>query len=399
MRAEVQPSERILSLDVLRGLALFGMLIVHFYDHAGEGAGISALAQAGVGLLLSGRAYAMFALLFGAGFALQLARARSRGVPFTATYLRRLAVLALFGAVAHGIFGFNVLLGYAVWGAVLLLVQRWSTRVLVVLALLTSYGSMTYYMGRTVVRRQTMTLDERKAANVAMQADFTAGWALLDEARDQPSLAAAVPYRVRNMAWFYSQAWFVGMGLHLFLWGMVAIRLGYLQRPERHMRALALIAGASLAAWIAGMSLNLLGLEQPWLAMLLGWLMSPSQECLMFFYGAVVLLLLAKSRSVTRRLAWFAWPGRAALTNYFIQIVTIDLLLSRYGLGLGKFAAWAVVPAAVGMFGMQLLASRWWFARYQVGPLEWIWRALTHGRKPVFLRVAPAGRIPAAEAG
>lgn len=396
MRAPVQPSERIVSLDILRGLALFGMLIVHFADHAAEGAGLAGSALEAVQLLVSGRAYATFALLFGAGFALQLARARSRGAPFTATYLRRLGVLALFGAIAHGLFGFNVLLGYAVWGTVLLVVQRWSTRVLVVLAVLTSYGSATYNLGLMRFMRQTMTLPERTAAYAAMGADFEAGWALLDEARDQPTIAAAVPYRIRHMAWFYRQAWFVGMGLHLFLWGMVGVRLGFFESPQRHLRPITAVAGAGLvtcAAWLLWQSIEL-----EWQGALLYWVTSPWSEWLMFFYIGVVLLLLAKSRAAARWLSWFAPPGRAALTNYFIQIVTIDLLLSRYGLGLGEFAAWAVIPAAVAMFGLQLLASRWWFGRYQLGPLEWVWRGLTYGRRPAFLRLAPVTAAPLAPA-
>ena len=78
--------------------------------------------------LIETKSHGTFAVLFGAGFAIQLRRAEARGAPFAAIYLRRLGVLALFGFAAHAFFGFNVLLGYAIWGAALLLIRTWSTR-------------------------------------------------------------------------------------------------------------------------------------------------------------------------------------------------------------------------------------------------------------------------------
>ena len=58
--------------------------------------------------------------------------------PFAGFYLRRLAVLALFGLAAHAFFGFNVLLGYAVWGVPLLVIRKWSSRALLVTALVSA---------------------------------------------------------------------------------------------------------------------------------------------------------------------------------------------------------------------------------------------------------------------
>ena len=85
---QVAPSDRITALDVLRGLALLGMLLVHFHDHAAEGTGWSEAVGVAIDRLLSEKAFTTFSLLFGAGFAVQLARAEAKGLPFVPMYLR-----------------------------------------------------------------------------------------------------------------------------------------------------------------------------------------------------------------------------------------------------------------------------------------------------------------------
>jgi len=108
-----QQFDRIGVLDVLRGIALLGMFLVHFSNYSSEGTGIAGVYQKAVRLLVEGRFWAMFGILFGAGFAIQFRRADSRGERFVPKYLRRLFGLAAFGFIAHAVFGFNVLLGYA----------------------------------------------------------------------------------------------------------------------------------------------------------------------------------------------------------------------------------------------------------------------------------------------
>jgi len=130
--------KRIASLDILRGLALLGMFVVHFHDHSTEPGGLDDVVRTLIWRLIEGKSHGTFALLFGAGFAIQLRRAETRGRPFAGFYLRRLAVLALFGLAAHAFFGFNVLLGYAVWGVPLLAIRKWSSRALLVTALVSA---------------------------------------------------------------------------------------------------------------------------------------------------------------------------------------------------------------------------------------------------------------------
>src|SRR5262245_909795 len=102
--------ERLAALDVLRGIALFCMILVHFHQRMRiEMPGVENLIGWGVYRFVEQKAWATFAFLFGAGFALLLRRLEARRQPVTAIYLRRLGMLAVFGIVADLGFGFHIL--------------------------------------------------------------------------------------------------------------------------------------------------------------------------------------------------------------------------------------------------------------------------------------------------
>src|SRR5215210_7814132 len=124
----VAPAERVESIDILRGLALFGILAanirgfaapaaVYFAPHLFFHAFPDKLAQAFIDAFVQGKFITIFAFLFGVGFAVQLERADARGARFTWTYVRRMLILFCFGLV-HGLliwFG-DILLVYALTG-------------------------------------------------------------------------------------------------------------------------------------------------------------------------------------------------------------------------------------------------------------------------------------------
>ena len=131
----VDSDHRLHTLDILRGLALFGMILVHFHQKMRiEVTGLEDLIGWCVWILVEQKAWGIFAFLFGVGFAVLLRRLEARNAPVVAIYLRRLAGLAVFGVIAQVGFGFSILLAYAAWGVVLLFIRRWSTPALLATA-------------------------------------------------------------------------------------------------------------------------------------------------------------------------------------------------------------------------------------------------------------------------
>src|SRR6516164_11299299 len=129
-------SERILFIDVLRGMALFGILAANMrgffapmdaYMHTGVlyHSRADLVTQAFIDIFVQGKFISIFSFLFGMGFAIQMSRAEARGARFMGFYPRRLLALALFGLI-HGIliWAGDILLTYALAGAILLLFRK-----------------------------------------------------------------------------------------------------------------------------------------------------------------------------------------------------------------------------------------------------------------------------------
>ena len=382
-------TDRLYVLDVLRGMALLGMFLVHFSEFSSDGNSADAVYRNGVYILLEERAWATFAILFGVGFAIQLRRSEARGDSFVANFLRRLAALAAFGFAAHAFFGFNVLLGYAIWGLPLLLMRRWSVRALAIALIVSTTSWSTYAIATgaySVARRGDR-------ATVAQLDSSAARYRAFNDANHKAQQAtnyrAVVAARLEHMRWFYAQpySFLPVFNLTLFLLGLLGLRLGLFDEPERHRRLIVSLAVFGVVSWVAewwifpalprvtGVSF----MTELVLTRLTYGLGLVRSMWLAFTYIGIVLLLVAYEPKWLWRLAVFAWTGRMALTNYMIQIAILDLTFSKYALGL-------TVRPLVG-FGMALalfladaLFSRWWLARFRYGPLEWLWRSITYAR-------------------
>lgn len=381
----VGPSERIRSLDLLRGFALLGMFIVHFHVRSTEPGGFDDLIRTLIWRLVETKSHGTFALLFGAGFAIQLRRAEERGRPFAGLYLRRLAVLALFGVAAHAFFGFNVLLSYAVWGVPLLLIRRWSTRALLATATLSAASVGLYYLGSMLYLMATAGPASVEASFQARRAAAVAVNAALHAAEAQPDYLGLLTARLHHMAWFYSQpfSFMPGATVSLFIAGLLLVRHRAFERPQAHRRLFAVMIGFGVISWLADD-----WLFPRWGVGLVGIL---RDQWLTFAYVGGALLVLSYRPSLAVSLGALANAGRMALTNYLIQIAALDLLFSGYAIGLGQVRPPVGFAAALACFAAEVVFSTVWLRHYRFGPVEWLWRSLTYGRmQPMRREVLPA---------
>jgi len=375
-----KPAGRIDALDILRGLAILGMIVVHFHQHMRlEVAGAEDLIAWGVWMLVEQKSWGTFAFLFGVGFALFLRGLESRGQPVVPIYLRRLAALAAFGVLAEAVFGFNILFEYACWGLVLLLVRRWPSPALAALALL------------AVCARPLATW-----------------WAGTPMPPPHPALAGAVgtaeqgaaflPLIAARWALFranFPDTWpelLPDVNLALFVVGLLAMRHGVIEDPRRHRRLILAAMGYGALVWIVWWALLRpvvdqapAGAAQP----LMGFGLFDDRWLCFTYIGAVLLLVSARP-AWTRRLALFGEAGRMALTNYIAQVVIVDVLASGYGAGL-RLRPLLYAPAAVLLFALLALASRAWLGRFRMGPLEWAWRCVTYARPQPLARMVAVG--------
>ena len=137
-------SGRIATLDILRGFALFGMIVVHFHQNFRLSVPESAHTRVEdwignfIWMGVEQKSWGTFAFLFGVGFAVLMRRAERRGGAVVALYLRRLGALALIGVALDAFTGFAILLDYALWGVPLLFIRKWPTGVLLLVAVISA---------------------------------------------------------------------------------------------------------------------------------------------------------------------------------------------------------------------------------------------------------------------
>jgi uncharacterized protein len=391
--APIDADERLHTLDILRGFALAGMILVHFHQRLEKPVtGPEDLIGWVVWIVVENKAWGTFAFLFGVGFAVLLRRLEARGAPVVPLYLRRLAGLALFGVIAQVGFGFHVLFGYACWGLVLLAVRHWPTRTLLVLAAVAACARPVFAEATTLYHWWAGTPLPPDGPNLWAGAEATtrltsygatlaARWALF---------LATAPRHWRD---FLPTA-----DLTLFILGLLAVRHRVFDEPLRHLRLIRGWATFGVVAWALWWAVlrNLPQIPAPALdwPIKTGFGLVQDQWLTFGYVGAAVLLLAYRPRWL-ERLRPFGLAGRMALTNYILQAAVFDVLGSAYAFNL-RFRPFVYIVVAPAMFAAQATLSAAWLARYRFGPLEWLWRCMTYARlqplrregAPTTLRVA-----------
>jgi uncharacterized protein len=382
--APLDAIERLHAIDILRGLALFGMILVHFHQKTRlEVSGVENLIPWAVWVGVEQKAWATFAFLFGVGFAILLRRLEARGASVVPIYLRRLATLACFGIIAEVGFGFSILWAYAMWGVALLVVRKWRTRTLLVTAAIAASI-------KPVVAEVSALYAAWSGAPRAVST--TAIWyQAVEAATHQKSYLTLLAARWDLFVATHPASWqdfLPDVNLALFILGLLAVRHGILDHPKQHVRTIVgwMTFGALSwgTAWLVLRNIPTPAIPGADWPIAYGFGLVQDQWLCFTYIGAVV-LLLAYRPVWTARLAAFGRSGRMALTNYMFQAAVLDIVSSGYGLD-WKLRPYLYVVAAVLLFAVEALFSTAWLERFRFGPLEWVWRTLTYARPQALRR-------------
>jgi len=413
--APAPASARIDAVDSVRGFALFGILAVNmaYFSHpiytliAGLRTATTPLDRAvefAIRFLAESKFYPLFSLLFGLGLVLQMQRAEARGVAFVPLYLRRLAVLLLFGlAHAYLIWIGDILTMYALLGFGLLLFRTrapktlliWAGILLALPVLFTALSVAALAAGRATPDGAA----ELERVLAAMAADYAARAAEASHIYATGGYIEVTAQRARDLAFFAPfQLFMLPSVLAMFLLGLYTGRRGIAQDIPAHLPFLRRVRAWGLGL---GLPLNLLyavasEASERTVPSLLGLVataaLAAGGPVLSLGYAAA-LALLVQAPAWRRRLAPLAAAGRLALSNYLLQSLVCTLIFYGYGLGLfGQVGAAAGLLLTVVIYLLQLPLSVWWLRHFQFGPAEWLWRSLTYGRWQPFRR-APAGSV------
>lgn len=413
--ARLQPvsgRERIQLIDVLRGFALFGVLLANMAWLSGEDvvltdaraaslptAAFDHYAKYLINFFVDGKANTIFAFLFGLGFAVQLIRAEERGISILPIYARRLFLLLLFG-LAHMLllwYG-DILHLYALMGFVLILFRRRSGKTLLMAGVLLAIlpfallfslpWVFAHFGGPLDAAERAAELAAEIQGKEARLAVFAGGsYLAVVRAHWRYNLEEYITSGIMFALAFYA--------LGRFLLGYYVGRRRLLHESHLHLplfRRLLVwglvfgIIGNAIFVWVSvAMDAKTANEASLW-AVGAAWIICLGIPAMSLFYLSAIVLLFQRPRW-QKRLLWLAPVGRMALTNYLMQTVFHLFIFYGYGLGLGligRVGTSLCIPLSLAIFALQILYSRWWLARFRFGPAEWLWRTLTYGaRQPL----------------
>lgn len=377
--------------DLTRACALIGIALVNVaflawpsFSGYGEGAFETALDEAadfGVNALFLFKFYTLFAFMFGVGFAYQILSAERRGISFAGQYWRRIVGLLVFGFLHIALlFQGDILVVYAVLGAIFFLFRNKGTRALigwaiavyaVQLLLIAALAALTW-LGETVAPEEIAAQAAyTQAAVERAHAVFGAG-----------TFGEAVALRISEWVQFIGYGFLMqGLGaFSFFLFGLAAVRAGTIADPGapiwRRARRVFLpigLVGSAAGAWIMAQGESVIS-SDVLLGMTVITLFSPFSSA-----GYIGLIAAWAQRPAGRLQTFFARGGTATLTAYLMQSLLFSLIFNNYGLGLfGELGAAACTAIAFAVALVSIAFSSLWRLRFKRGPMEAILRGWTY---------------------
>jgi uncharacterized protein len=420
----ITSNERFVSIDVLRGVAVLGILVMNIYAFAMPFTAYNnPLALGGTEphnlgtwflthILFDQKFLSIFAMLFGAGIVVMSTRAESRGTKFGRIYYRRQFWLLLLGAV-HGYFIWwgDILFSYAAIGMLVYLFRNRGPRTLIIVAvlflpvaLLLNFG-MGKDFDRVIV--EVAKIEELQASGTELddkQKKMLKGWEaqrkfMAPTAEDvqvdidvhSGSYLEIVKHRAPGVLMFqvfvtlFMGIWRFGA---LMMIGMAMMKLGVFSGE----RSASFYRKMMFAGYLIGLPLTIFSASDlyahqfdPLYVMRGGGIANYWGSVIVAFGHIGLVMLVVKTGALQRLMARFAAVGRMAVTNYLMHSVILTTVFYGYGFGLyGSIPRFWQMGFVVAVIGLQLMLSPWWLSRYRFGPAEWLWRSLTYWKRQPF---------------
>ncbi|MBJ2184174.1 MAG: DUF418 domain-containing protein [Muribaculaceae bacterium] len=385
MTDTIRKHPRVDVADALRGFAVLAIVLLHSIEHfnfysfpdaTGQPEWLTFADKAiwkGLFFAFGGKAYAIFAMLFGFSFFVQDYNQRQAGADFRLRFCRRLLILFIIGCVDAVFFTGEILVMYSLIGFILPLVCRLSTRVLLwMAAVCLAQPAFIYHIVRCLL----------DPAYTVPLADTGELWGITYAAQSSASFAEMVRVnlwegQIVSLAW----AWDHGRIFQtagLFVLGMLIGRQGWFLAKNLHRwgRVLA----CALVAWFP-----ISGLDEMLSQALEGTaLMFPVHALLGSLANLAFMLILVsgvvygfyRTRRVSAALRLLIPYGRMSMTNYVTQGIIGSMLFYHWGLYL-RIGISASLLVGVAIFFVQYVFCRYWTGRHGHGPLEYVWKRLT----------------------
>jgi uncharacterized protein len=399
-----QPSERILSLDVLRGFAVCGILVVNIQVFAmitaslqnpiafGDLTGLNYVAALFTRVFAQGKFWTIFSLLFGAGIWLMTDKLKEKGKKPARIHYRRMLWLFLIGLLhAYVLWYGDILVTYALCGMLVYLFRNLSPKKLLIIGLvgvclcsgiLGLFEWSLPHWPQELLEQQLKNWQPGEEAIADEIAIYQGGWWKQMEHRVPFTLSFQVSSFLIFMLWSAGGLMLIGMAF--FKWGILSAKKS--KAFYRNMLIVGAAIGLPLALW--GW---IIGSRHNWAfeyAMFKGTQFNYWGSLFLSLAYIAGIMLIWRSNLLPRFTRSLAAVGRMAFTNYLMHTLICTTLFYGHGFGLfGKINRTGQFLIVFLILAFQVWLSPLWLKHFRFGPFEWLWRSLTY-RKFQPMRIA-----------
>lgn len=382
----IKESERHIPIDILRGFALLGILLVnmptfhspflYLDSYTYWPSKTDQILASFVDLFAQSSFYPLFSFMFGYGAIIISDRSKEKGISFPNIFTKRLALILLFGCIhAFLIWNGDILITYGVTGFLFMLFYKLESKALLISGLaIYSIPFFTFFLHLVPNVEASYFANNAEAMRTSLQI-YSKG-----------SIGEIISQRLTD--WLYvntniSTAMLSINVLGLMLIGAAFAKQNWLIHVEKHKK---LLKSLMLFGLIGGLGLKFssyLPINNTIPTLLRDQFSGP----LLALFYMIVIVFITQNQTGLKVLKALSNVGRMSMSNYLLQSVVFTMIFYSYGLGLYGTISYSTGFIMVFVFfGLQVLASKWWISHYQYGPLEYIWRWGTYGKKPFLKR-------------
>lgn len=385
MEQLIKKSPRIEVVDALRGFAVMAIILVHNLEHfifpvypTNSPGWLNVLDQGvfhGVFSLFAGKAYAIFALLFGFTFYIQTNNQKKQGKDFGYRFLWRMVLLVGFATLNAAFFpAGDVLLLFAVVSIVLFLTRNWSDKALILTSIFFLLQPVEWYHYIVSLADPSHQLPDLKVGEMYAEVaaytkagnfgEFILGNITLGQ---KASLFWAI-----NAGRFFQTA-------GLFLLGFYIGRRQLFASSERNLRIWVKTLIVSAVSFAPLYTLKELIMKSDTIVQQTAGTAFDMWQKLAFTLVLIAsFVILFQNKTFSKKVGNLRFYGKMSLTNYITQSIIGAVIYFPFGLYLAPYCGYTV-SLLIGLFTffLQVLFCKWWLGRHRQGPLEYIWHKWT----------------------
>lgn len=375
------PNTRVDAADILRGLAIGGIVIIHFLEHLNfyvfpELTSMDHAVWDFVFFWLANKMYAIFSLLFGFSFFVQHDNQAQKGKDFRPRFVWRMILLALWGVFDLLFYNGDILLVYAVCGLFVLPFIRLCNKVLMGIALFFMLQpiELVYLVGGILnPELQPLNLGANEAYSAIVPAQIDGSFGEVAWVSLKYGLLANFQWAIENGR--------MTQTVFLFVMGIIIGRYRFLYDE-----------GDNRILWKRMMIYSLLGfvvlypmqgyipsmIHNACVSHSLGIMLKMWMNLSMMFFYVSGITWLYHCTKGGKKLIWIAPYGKMSLTNYLTQSIFGAMLFYGWGFGLYQYCGHTLsLLIGIAFVCLQYVFCRWWLKSHQRGPFEDLWRRAT----------------------